>query len=208
MHLFLLLIFSAFTLSLSSNTSTLDEWRKMHNVQILEGHVAGLQAEQLKNFLKEHSEIRSVMEIGLNGGHSAEIFFDHCPNLEHFVSFDICYWPYVEKVVDFFTQKFGTVFSFVRGDSAQSVPAFARHFPSMKFDLIFIDGNHSFEGCMADIVNCKALADKNTLLLIDDYTYSETVRGAITQCARRKVIKIDQVHHEEHGWVEAHYTFK
>lgn len=205
---FLFVVFILLNTLLFSTNQTLDEWRKEHHLQILEGHVAGVQAEQFRAFLKSHPEIKSIMEIGLNGGHSADIFFETCPNIEKFISFDIAYWPYVKSIVEYFTLKHKNVFGFVEGDSKNTIPAFAMNYHDSKFDLIFIDGNHTYEGCINDITNCKALAHKNTFLLIDDYSYSPTVRAAILNSQKMGIIAIDKIHTEEHGWVVAHYVFK
>jgi hypothetical protein len=37
-----------------------------------------------------------------------------------------------------------------------------------EFDLIFVDGGHSFKDAMMDIVNCMKLSNSGTLLVVDD----------------------------------------
>ena len=55
----------------------------------------------------------------------------------------------------------------IKGDSIKSVISFAES-NKTKFDLIFVDGNHDYKYAFNDIVNCKNLADENSLLLVDD----------------------------------------
>ena len=52
------------------------------------------QREQFKIYLDQNPHIESILEIGLNGGHSAENFFQCCKNLKKFSSFDICWRAY------------------------------------------------------------------------------------------------------------------
>jgi len=40
-----------------------------------------------------------------------------------------------------------------------------------KFDLIFIDGCHEFRYAMTDLMNCRQLAHKDTIVALDDTSY-------------------------------------
>ena len=40
--------------------------------------------------------------------------------------------------------------------------------PDKKFDLIFIDGGHTYDVAKTDIMNCKKLAHKDTIVVMDD----------------------------------------
>ena len=51
------------------------------------------------------------------------------------------------------------------------IPYFSHTFFNMKnnnFDFCFIDGDHSYEGTMIDLVGCHDLLEKDGLLVIDD----------------------------------------
>ncbi len=41
--------------------------------------------------------------------------------------------------------------------------------PDEKFDLVFIDGGHTYECFLSDLQNCKQLAHEETIVIIDDY---------------------------------------
>ena len=58
------------------------------------------------------------------------------------------------------------------GDSTVVVPQFNKENPTTSFDLIFIDGGHAYEVAMADLTNCKALAHKETIVIMDDVTHN------------------------------------
>lgn len=203
-------IFVAASILLSTSNiyalPSLEEYLDSKGVQVLEGHMAGGQKEQFNQALKNYPWIKTVAEIGLNAGHSAENFFNNCKELELFVSFDIKSWSYVNVAIEYLSSKYGSRFFFLEGDSAKMVPWFSTNHSHIKFDLIYIDGNHSYLGCLRDIRNCKSIAKPGSILWIDDYESPE-VKRAIEICVNKKIIVIDKIHTEDWHWVEAHYTF-
>lgn len=175
-----------------------------------EGYMTLSQKKQFIEKLQSYGRVRSVLEVGLNGGHSAAMFFDHLPRLERFFSFDICFFSYTLAAANYFQQKYRDRFTFFVGDSFTTIPEAAKLFPDKKFDLIYIDGNHRYEMAMADIQNCSKFAQKGTKLWIDDYnTFS--VQMAIEELHRKRIIQVDRIHfsyEREDGprvWAEAHY---
>jgi hypothetical protein len=68
--------------------------------------------------------------------------------------------------------------SLILGDSTVTVPAY-RELPGAvgQFDVVFIDGGHSYDVARADLRNCREYADENTILIFDDVvTASEADR--------------------------------
>lgn len=106
---------------------------------------------------------KSVLEIGINGGHSALTMFTANPDISYH-GFDIGHHKYTQPVVDWLVKKYKKV-SYHVGDSKLTVPNFNK---KIKFDLIHVDGSHSVESAHRDITNCKRLAHKHTILLFDD----------------------------------------
>jgi predicted O-methyltransferase YrrM len=185
---------------------TLEAFLQKNGCVITEGHLTSSQRQLFNLFLEERPEIRSIVEIGLNAGHSCENFFQHCPHLERFLSLDINYYPYVRVAVSYLSQKYGSAFHFIAGDSKVTLPQYANYFPQDKYDLIYVDGDHRFRGALRDILNAQKLAHKDTILLVDDYNM-ETVARAVRQCEQKHIIKIDKiVTAADRCWVEAHYT--
>lgn len=92
-------------------------------------------------------------------------------------------------------KKFGDRFTLIEGDSRITVPEYAASHSSEKFDLIFIDGGHTFDCCLSDIQNCSLLSHPETLVLIDDYT--EEVKAAVETCVQAGLIEILEIKHTQ-----------
>ncbi|MBX9924453.1 MAG: class I SAM-dependent methyltransferase [Rhabdochlamydiaceae bacterium] len=154
-----------------------------------EGYMTTKQQKQFTEHLKHH-RITSIAEIGLNGGHSAFHFIQQCKNLKKFVSFDLGIYPETQCAVQFFQDNYGQMFEFFGGPSQRSVPEYHDSNPSQTFDLIYIDGSHEYEECYLDIINCKQLAHKNTIVWFDDCTFEGPTR-AIKELVEAKFIVLD-----------------
>lgn len=177
-----------------------------------EGYMTEPQKQQFIQRLASYRTISSILEIGLNAGHSAENFFQHCKAINTFVSFDINIHPYTQHAADYLQEKYGQRFIFITGDSKQKVPEFLNSFPQQKFDLIYIDGDHRYDGCKSDIINCKQLAHKNTILWIDDCNNNDVER-VVNNFQKQGFLKVIKIHksqdpHGNRSWVEACYVFK
>lgn len=197
-------------------TLTLDQYLEMHGFFLSpthswnnEGYMSNEQKEQFKDQLAQHAGIKSILEIGLNGGHSADNFLQCCQNLEKFVSFDINMHAYTAVAVDYLSQTYSEIFEFVEGDSNVTIPQYASDYLERKFDLIYIDGGHSYQTCLNDIINCKLLAHAATIVWIDDYGWD--IQSAVTYLQNRKFLELVAVHKSsgvngERVWAEVHYN--
>lgn len=169
---------------------TLDHYLSIYNFQV-SPRLKEIQKKQFVHRLKSYPDIKSVLEIGLNGGHSVELFFQTCPHLNRFVSFDNHIQPYTQHAATYLRRKYNSRFTFT--EALQT---------SQPFDLIYIEGN---EDCLHDILNCAAHAHLNTKLWINDYN-GINIKNAVDQ----GVIRINHVHWSkdpdgDRCWVEAEY---
>jgi len=64
-----------------------------------------------------------------------------------------------------------------------------RRFSDESIDLLFVDGDHSFEGCLRDLRNWYPKVKPNGVILGHDYDW-ETVRAAAQQFAREKGLRL------------------
>lgn len=179
-----------------------------------EGYTSKLEREHFSVELGKLNGPLNIAEVGFNTGHSAEVFLQS-RNDTKVTSFDINTHSYTKLGVEYMKNAFDERFHFIPGDSLLTVPLYGVEHPEEKFDLIFIDGCHTFEYCLADIQNFQRLAHKDTILWIDDYDpiTCAAVKNAVDHAEKNGLIQIDQVFNvtDESGpraWVSAKYTFK
>lgn len=122
--------------------------------------------------LTKNKNIVSIMEIGFNAGHSSEIFLNinHKANI---VSFDIGSHDYLHIGKEYIDKTFPNRHELFLGNSLTSVPKYIQEHPGKTFDFIFIDGGHDYEIAKSDILNCKSLAHKETIVAVDDIVYNK-----------------------------------
>ena len=105
---------------------------------------------------------RRILEIGFNYGHSSLLFLLNTAGLNtEVVSLDI--GEHSKVGADYIRREFGRRHKFIFGNSLVEVPKLEG-----VFDLIFVDGGHTFKDAMMDIVNCMKLSNEDTLLVVDD----------------------------------------
>jgi predicted O-methyltransferase YrrM len=113
-----------------------------------------------------------MMEIGFNAGHSAEVFLQNNPTLT-LTSFDLGEHAYVSTAKEYIDMTYPNRHSLILGNSTETVPQYHKDHPEATFDVIFIDGAHDYETANKDVDNCMALANKNTLVILDDTMYTQ-----------------------------------
>ncbi len=112
-----------------------------------------------------------VMEIGFNGGHSAEIILEN-NKLSTLLSFDLGDHDYVLHAKEYIENTFPGRHSLILGDSKITVKKFIEENPEEKFNVIFIDGGHDCETAKSDMENCLLLSGPNTIIIFDDTCFT------------------------------------
>lgn len=154
---------------------SLTEYLSENGISDLEGHTENVK-EQQEELIQLSRDVKTVMEIGFNAGHSAELFLKNNPDLT-LTSFDIGDHHYVLRGKCYIDKMYPGRHTLIIGDSTMSVPKFIKDHPETKFDLLFIDGCHEFDIAKADLENCKHLAHKDSIFIMDDTIFSDIGYG-------------------------------
>jgi len=105
-----------------------------------------------------------IAEIGFNAGHSAETLLFNSSQDSTLHDFDICTHPYVADAKKIISEAFPGRFELICGDSATTVPTYVGD----KFDVVHVDGGHSYDRAYGDIMNMKKHSHASTRLVVDD----------------------------------------
>jgi predicted O-methyltransferase YrrM len=135
---------------------------------VTEGSCSPEEMKHLAN-LVALTDIRLVAEIGFNAGYSTHAMLSERPDVE-VVSFDICKHNYCKAAKDIIDDMYPNQHSLVIGDSTIMVPNYADMNPTEKFDMVFIDGGHSYKVAKADLLNMRRLVRKGGPVVMDDVT--------------------------------------
>jgi predicted O-methyltransferase YrrM len=166
-----------------------------------------------QDLLEKNPWIRRVVEIGFNAGVSSDIFLSSRPDITVH-SFDIM-WHHYSTYAKMYTDiKYPGRHMLTAGDSAQSVPTYIEehilvptkdslskgHVTNPMFrtyDLIFIDGDHTYQRAMLDIRNMRFFAGPETIVVIDNVAPH---RGCSEQVYRayRDLWEAGLLYHERH----------
>jgi predicted O-methyltransferase YrrM len=120
-------------------------------------------------WLARQPGVRLVAEIGFNCGYSSYAFLAASPQTR-VVSFDLMEFDYCERAKAHIDEEFPGRHQLVRGSSQKTVPLYHAQHPNRRFDLMFIDGDHTFMGAFSDLINMKEMATDHTVLVMDDLT--------------------------------------
>ena len=193
---------------------TIEDMIKKRELDIEEGSLDKDQVDFFNDLIRKNKWMHRVGEIGFNVGISSDTFLRASPFI-NVTSFDIIIHEYVYDAKEFIDKKYPRRHLLIGGNSQYTVPYFHRKFPQVKFDLIFIDGDHSFFGAKQDIINMKLFSHKDTIMVFDDILPHKGSGAGPTKawdwCKENKIIKNAKVikfsHNKAVGVANYHNVF-
>ena len=154
-----------------------------------EGHCSEKQFNYLRDLVARCQQIKIVLEIGFNAGHSALAFLSARSDVR-VVSVEIGRYEYTLKGKAVVDQQFPGRHTLLIGNSLLLLPQMRELFKDFRADLAFVDGGHDFPVPGADIHHCLQLLQPAGLLLVDDVCqHMVDVRRAVTEAVAAKRIR-------------------
>jgi predicted O-methyltransferase YrrM len=159
------------------------------------------QCKYFIDYLIANPNIKNIIEIGFNTGVSSAYFLSARDDIK-VISVDIGVHRYVNDCKKLIDAQFPGRHTLIIGDSKKIIPELNKSEPKIKADLIFIDGDHIDQTPLIDARNCLALADKETVLVMDDtnlYNGWAGVLQAMCELIKTKEIDCSRVLCEHYG---------
>ena len=138
---------------------------------------------------------KSLLEIGVNGGHSLLLAKLANPALKC-TGIDICKqispnWGrvdvYTPRAMQWLKTRFPGDFVFHMGDSLLEAPRFAVTNPEAQIDILHVDGDK--QTYFRDIVNLMPVLHKESLIVVDD-TNLRTVQGMVKSLIAAGLVEV------------------
>ena len=159
---------------------------------ITEGHSGQLKVKTLYEFyyhLGREPWVSTICESGFNAGHSAFQWLAATKSTTKLFSFDMCSHAYTKPMADYIKTTFPERFHLTCGDSRKMLPL-AANYLKHKCDLVIVDGGHSYDVAMADMINFYELANpSHHLLVVDDVPGLPEVMKAWRELRTNKVVR-------------------
>ena len=179
------------------------------NLSVNEGVLTAVQKSQIHHQLQQMPfSMKRIAVIGFSAGHSAELFYHFLKEVE-LTACDLNLNSFTAIGVDFMQRKYPKRFTFVEGDAEEMAKKNQLLNLGQPFDLIYFNGDHSYESRKKDLLQAQAMATAQTALWINTY-YGEMKRS-VDYLVKVGILEIDQLieNPEElcHQWVVAHYLF-
>jgi hypothetical protein len=125
-----------------------------------------------------------MLEVGVNGGHSAYVALTSNPVLE-FHGVDICEHAYVRPAIAQLQNEFPGRVSFYEGSGLEVLPALPDR--GQRFDLFHIDG--AKRTYLEDVLNCARIMAGDSATLIMDDTQQAFAAQVWRMCTAARVIE-------------------
>jgi mannosyltransferase OCH1-like enzyme len=113
--------------------------------------------------MANQENVIDVLEIGFNGGFSTLLLLNSNPNVK-LTCIDIGMHSYVVPCFNKIKEFYGDRIALHICDSVEMMPKLTK-----LYDLIHIDGGHTYDVAKEDIINSYYISKPNALLIINDY---------------------------------------
>lgn len=172
------------------NVSELSSHIKLTNYETYEGYIRDVQRIEIINLIKD-SDL--VLEIGFNFGHTSEDII--LKNHRQLVCIDNFRHVYSKISKKYFEKKYPQRIRFLNSNSDLALKKLINE--GKMFDLIIIDGGHTYEVCFDDIKYSLELLKDNGIMIIDNLEIDSVNEAVESFKINKKIIEINQLNFKE-----------
>lgn len=178
--------------------------KNIFTLPIRVGSINHAQQEFIQTFLKEHSDVKHILETGFHVGLSAATMLSVRPDII-VTSFDIFWFDYTRRAKLFLDIAFPGRNNLIAGNSINTLPTFFNTFPSYSPDFVFIDGGHERPIPYIDLWYILNHVRPGTWVMIDDYCEEHGSQGVIeavnTILKDGILVEVNAYKAADRGWV-------
>jgi len=161
----------------------------------------------------QRTRARLVGEIGFDAGFSSRAFLQSPPRYSgRLVRLGRDpLGAIAKKLID---KRFPGRHTLMWGDSRTTGPEFTASPPGLEFDLVFIDGGHSYEVARADLLNLRELSSESTAVIMNDlvprYAFGVGPTWAWNNAIVDGLVRQDERVRDSRmrSWALGHYVFQ
>lgn len=151
---------------------------------------------------------RTICEVGFNGGHSAAVFLAAAGSEARYVSFDMFAYSYSRPARDLLDRLFPGQLSYHLGNSRVTLPNYLKEQKERGLerpcDMFSVDGDHSYAGAKADLLNAINGTRVGGMLFMDDMGAEGGPRRAFDEMCKagfvRKTSCTEMCGSTSHAW--------
>lgn len=169
------------------------------------------QGKFIQDFLREHTEIKQILETGFHTGIGTAYMLDTRPDIS-VTSFDIFWFDYTRKAKLLLDIAFPGRNLLLAGNSISSLPTFFARFPCYKPDMVFVDGGHERPVPLLDLHYILSAITPGTWVMVDDYCEAHGEGGVNeavdTFIANGVLEQVTAYRAADRGWIMSRRSMK
>ena len=140
------------------------------------------------------NNVKKMIEIGFNAGHSGVVFLSALPKDGSILFFDLNDHKYAKPCYNLLKASFSQVKDFIAGDSRETIKKYLQDNPNEvgTFDCVHVDGGHSKEVALSDVAYSDILLRKGGIMILDD-TQLKDIENLIPMLLENKYTFVYQI---------------
>ena len=157
--------------------------------------VFGKYMDKINNLQHLCKNKSNIMEIGVNACHSLLLMLLINPDAEYLL-FDLNNHKYTKPTIEYIKKEFpNTKINIIYGNSVETIKKYILDNPTQlkSFDLIHLDGGHTYDIFSEDYNNCKNLIIDNGVMIFDDYNMNDIKVFIDTKVREGEIVEYTEI---------------